>query len=155
MYFTQRTKLARRSSRQLRLNAGFSLLEVVVSLLVASLALLGLAATQLRSLQFANNSFDYTVSLVKGQNAIERMWPQLCNLQHANPALFQDAAFRQRLMPSEPLQFKYTLTLPEVYANEMQVTVNWVDQRVSAEQQILNQITLNANFVEMPSGCTP
>ena len=49
---------------------------------IASIALIGLGVTQLKSLQFANNSFDYTVSLVQAQNAIERMWPNLCNLQH-------------------------------------------------------------------------
>jgi len=144
----------------LRVNAGFSLLEVLVSMFIASIALIGLAVTQLKSLQFANNSFDYTVSLVQAQNAIERMWPNLCNLQHKNPALFSDPDFLNTLKPPQALQFRYELdteNLPSQFKTEMKITVSWKDERVSEELQnnILNQITLNANYVEVPSGCSP
>lgn len=47
--------------------AGFSLLEVMISVVIAGIALLGLAAAQLKSLQYATNSFNYTVSLIQGQ----------------------------------------------------------------------------------------
>tara|TARA_Y100001956_G_C4096788_1_gene175650 strand:- start:190 stop:630 length:441 start_codon:yes stop_codon:yes gene_type:complete len=144
----------------LRVNAGFSLLEVLVSMFIASIALIGLGVTQLKSLQFANNSFDYTVSLVQAQNAIERMWPNLCNLQHKNPALFSDPDFLNTLKPPQALQFRYELdteNLPSQFKTEMKITVSWKDERVSEELQnnILNQITLNANYVEVPSGCSP
>ena len=144
----------------MRVNAGFSLLEVLVSMFIASIALIGLAVTQLKSLQFANNSFDYTVSLVQAQNAIERMWPNLCNLQHKNPALFSDPDFLNTLKPPQALQFRYELdteNLPSQFKTEMKITVSWKDERVSEELQnnILNQITLNANYVEVPSGCSP
>lgn len=127
---------------------------------IASIALIGLAVTQLKSLQFANNSFDYTVSLVQAQNAIERMWPNLCNLQHKNPALFSDPDFLNTLKPPQALQFRYELdteNLPSQFKTEMKITVSWKDERVSEELQnnILNQITLNANYVEVPSGCSP
>ncbi|MFM9785977.1 type IV pilus modification PilV family protein, partial [Streptomyces scabiei] len=46
---------------------GFSLLEVMLSVVITGIALLGLAAAQLKSLQYATNSFNYTVSLVQGQ----------------------------------------------------------------------------------------
>lgn len=144
----------------MRVNAGFSLLEVLVSMFIASIALIGLGVTQLKSLQFANNSFDYTVSLVQAQNAIERMWPNLCNLQHKNPALFSDPDFLNTLKPPQALQFRYELdteNLPSQFKTEMKITVSWKDERVSEELQnnILNQITLNANYVEVPSGCSP
>ena len=53
---------------------GFSLVEVLISMALATLTLLGLAAGQVKSLQFANNSFDYTLSLIQAQNASERIW---------------------------------------------------------------------------------
>ncbi len=41
--------------------AGFSLLEVMISVVIAGIALLGLAAAQLKSLQYATNIFNFTV----------------------------------------------------------------------------------------------
>lgn len=141
----------------MRVNAGFSLLEVLVSMFIASIALIGLGVTQLKSLQFANNSFDYTVSLVQAQNAIERMWPELCKIQHNSPSKFEEQAFRESLQPPESLSFRYALTLPETYSDEMPITVAWQDLRVpeEAQKQLLNQVTLNASFVEVPNVCNP
>ena len=144
----------------MRVNSGFSLIEVLVSMFIASIALIGLGVTQLKSLQFANNSFDYTVSLVQAQNAIERMWPELCEIQHKSPSKFEEQAFRQALQPPQSLSFRYTLQLPEQYKNdthEMLITVTWKDLRVAddAQKQLLNQITLNASFVEVPNVCNP
>jgi type IV pilus assembly protein PilV len=124
---------------------------------IASIALIGLGVTQLKSLQFANNSFDYTISLVQAQNAIERMWPELCEMQHNSPSKFEEPAFRETLQPPQSLAFRYTLELPDDYSNEMPITVSWIDLRVpeEAQNQLLNQITLNASFVEVPNVCNP
>lgn len=156
MYSAQWSKLVERGSRELRVNSGFSLIEVLVSMFIASIALIGLGVTQLKSLQFANSSFDYTVSLVQAQNAIERMWPVLCEIQHQTPSMFEDPVFRQSLEPPQSLSFRYALDLPDQYSHEMQIRVTWNDLRhEQAEQQpLLNQITLNASFVEVPNECT-
>ena len=139
----------------MRVNAGFSLLEVLVSMFIASIALIGLGVTQRKSLQFANNSFDYTVSLVQAQNAIERMWPELCEIQHNSPSKFTDQAFRESLQPPNSLSFRYVLTLPETYSEEMPIAVAWRDLRVpeEAQNQQPNQVTLNSSFVEVPNVC--
>ncbi len=70
-------RMVKTRSKQL----GFSLVEVLIALIISSIALLGLAAGQLKSLQFATNSFNYTMSLVQANNAIERTWANLCDLQ--------------------------------------------------------------------------
>ncbi|MEM5552487.1 prepilin-type N-terminal cleavage/methylation domain-containing protein [Pseudoalteromonas neustonica] len=127
---------------------GFSLLEVMLSVVIAGIALLGLAAAQLKSLQFANNSFNYTVSLVQGQNTLERIWPRLCELQTTNPALFTDVNFRTFLGPQTT---DFQLTLPAVYADDMQITVSWADERMT--DAAVNQISLNASYPTLPAGC--
>ena len=131
---------------------GFSLLEVMLSVVIAGIALLGLAAAQLKSLQYATNSFNYTVSLVQGQNTLERIWPRLCELQTINPALFTDANFRASLGPQID---DYQLSLPAAYAHDMQITVSWSDERIEQQDpaQLENQITLNASYPELPAGC--
>lgn len=126
----------------------------MVSLLIASIALLGLAATQLRALQYATNSFDYTVSLVQGQNAMERVWSRLCVIQYDNPALFQDETFRDWLLPSLELRNKFSVEVPEAYENEMVITVSWIDERMNEDIDGANQVTLNATFMTLLSTCT-
>lgn len=129
--------------------AGFSLLEVMISVVIAGIALLGLAASQLKSLQYATNSFDYTVSLIQGQNTIERLWPRICEIQKTNTALFQDATFRASLAPQVS---DYQLTIPATYSDDMQVNVAWVDKRMTDNAE--NQISLNASFPDLTAVCS-
>lgn len=128
--------------------SGFSLLEVMISVVIAGIALLGLAAAQLKSLQYATNSFHYTVSLIQGQNTIERLWPHVCEIQKTDPALFQDATFRESLKPQVN---DYQLTIPVSYSNDMQINVGWVDKRMTDNAE--NQISLNASFPDLSAAC--
>ncbi|MEJ6475635.1 type IV pilus modification PilV family protein [Pseudoalteromonas piscicida] len=133
----------------MQLNKGFSLIEVVVSMLVAGLMLLGLAATQLKSLQFASNSFHYTMALVHGQNAIERIWPLLCELQHNNKDMTQNNPLMQQV---QPIDDRFTLILPATYSHNMQITVSWQDKRVSNPAE--NQISLTASYPSVIDTCS-
>ncbi|WP_062567347.1 type IV pilus modification PilV family protein [Pseudoalteromonas arabiensis] len=128
--------------------AGFSLLEVMISVVIAGIALLGLAAAQLKSLQYATNSFHYTVSLIQGQNSIERIWPRICEIQKTNPALFQDVDFRASLAPQVA---DYEITIPAIYNDDMQINVAWVDERMTDNAE--NQISLNASFPDLSAVC--
>lgn len=132
---------------------GFSLLEVMISVVIASIALLGLASAQLKSLQYATNSFNYTVSLIQAQNTIERLWPHICELQTTNPDLFTDVDFRAALGPQIA---DYTLTLPAAFNDEMQVIVSWNDERIKQNDPLglENQITLNASYPDLSAGCS-
>ncbi|RRS09977.1 prepilin-type N-terminal cleavage/methylation domain-containing protein [Pseudoalteromonas sp. J010] len=134
----------------MQLNKGFSLIEVVVSMLVAGLMLLGLAATQLKSLQFASNSFQYTMALIHGQNAIERIWPLLCELQHNNSDLTTANPLIQQL---HPIDDRFTLILPAIYSNNMQITVSWQDNRVDNPAE--NQVSLTASYPNVANTCPP
>ncbi|WP_105166742.1 type IV pilus modification PilV family protein [Pseudoalteromonas sp. T1lg23B] len=137
----------------MRLTKGFSLIEVMVSMLIASIALLGLAATQLRTLQYATNSFDYTVGLILGQNAMERIWSRLCDIQHKDPSLFQDDTFREWLLAPSSIRATFEVTVPDTYANEMNIQVNWVDERMNAAIDGENQVVLNATFMSLDETC--
>ncbi|WP_247664768.1 prepilin-type N-terminal cleavage/methylation domain-containing protein [Pseudoalteromonas sp. MMG010] len=129
---------------------GFTLIEILVSLIVASIALLGLAAGQLKSLQYATNSFDYTMSVIQANNAIERVWPYLCQLQHSNPSLYDDAAFRANLAPQTD---KYTLVLPDDFSNDLTIQVSWEDKRL--DDNLDNEIAITGSYPALPSTCTP
>ncbi|MCF2859669.1 prepilin-type N-terminal cleavage/methylation domain-containing protein [Pseudoalteromonas sp. SMS1] len=144
----------------MRVVKGFSLIEVMVSIVIAGVALLGLAGAQLKSLQFANNSFYYTIALVNGQNAIERMWSELCYFQYDDQDLLLINNPRvANLQPKDP---RFTLSIaPDRYNDEqltpliserrdVEFSVSWQDSRVN-ENSDLNQITLVASYVYVPA----
>lgn len=126
---------------------GFSLLEVMISIVVAGVALLGLAATQLKSLQFATNSYMYTLALVQGQNAIERMWVEQCALQHTANR-YTEASFQALIKPQLSI---FTHQVPAAFSTNMNVTISWQDERMT--DQLLNQIRLSITYPTMPSTC--
>ncbi|WP_231100861.1 type IV pilus modification PilV family protein [Pseudoalteromonas luteoviolacea] len=139
---------------------GFSLIEVMVSIVIAGVALLGLAGAQLKSLQFANNSFYYTVALVNGQNAIERMWNELCYFEHTNQNLLlkdnprvanlqpTDTRFTLRIQPDRYNDKNFTQLTSE--RRDVKFEVSWQDSRLS-NNSALNQITLVASYVYVPA----
>ncbi|MBQ4858613.1 prepilin-type N-terminal cleavage/methylation domain-containing protein [Pseudoalteromonas sp. MMG007] len=128
---------------------GFSLLEVMIALIVATVALLGLASGQLKSLQYITNSFNYTVSIIEANNVIERIWPHLCELQQTNPSLYNDTDFRNYLSPQIDA---YTLTLPANFSNDLQVEVTWQDKRLT--DNLENRVVIIGTFPTLPDGCT-
>ncbi|WMN58852.1 prepilin-type N-terminal cleavage/methylation domain-containing protein [Pseudoalteromonas xiamenensis] len=127
---------------------GFSLLEVMVSIVVAGVALLGLAATQLKALQFATNSYHYSLALVQGQNAIERMWIEQCQLQHGAVDRYNEASFRQAIQPQSRV---FELIMPNAFAKNMAVSVRWFDERM--EDSLDNQIRLSVAYPTLPNNC--
>jgi type IV pilus assembly protein PilV len=125
---------------------GFTLIEVLVALVISAIGLLGLAATQIKSLQYASNSFDYTISLIQANNAVEKFWLDLCDLQSGNQAY--DQAFKDSLSPPLP---GYTLTLPGNFSNDFELSVNWQDERLT--DNLANQVNINVSFPQLPAGC--
>lgn len=124
---------------------GFSLIEVIIALALSSLALLGLAAAQSKSLQYATNSFHYTIALVQANNAVEKFWLDLCELQQGR--ISYDNAYKATFVPLTG----YTITLPNNFTNNFEVNISWVDERVT--DGLRNSVDLNVSFPQLPSGC--
>ena len=64
---------------------GFTLVEALVSLLVLSLGLLGVAGMQLKALQSAHAGYQRSVATLAAQDAQERLWAQLASSFPACP----------------------------------------------------------------------
>lgn len=128
--------------------SGFSLLEVVIALIISNIALLGLAAGQLKSLQTATNSFNYTVSLIHATNAIEKMWDDICLLQ-ADPNNFSQA-YIDDLKPGGNYELVFVGAGVGAFNNAFTVKVSWVDQRVGTNAE--NEVALSAVYPTL-AGC--
>ncbi|KPV95936.1 hypothetical protein AN214_01935 [Pseudoalteromonas sp. P1-9] len=124
---------------------GFSLVEVMVALIVSSFALLGMAAGQLQSLKYASNSFDYTLSLLQANNAVEQTWVNLCDLQKGN-VVFADV--------TPDAQFnKYTIDFENNFNSDFfRVGVSWSDKRIN-DNNLANRVEIEASFPDISGSC--
>lgn len=127
-----------------RTQGGFSLVETMVALVVSSFALLGMAAGQLQSLKYASNSFDYTLSLLQANNAVEQTWANLCDLQKGTVA-FADVA------PASQFN-KYTIDFVNNFnSDNFRVGVSWSDKRMT--DNLVNRVEIEASFPDISGSC--
>lgn len=106
----------------LRLNKGFTLLELLVAIVIASLSVLGFAYTQTKSLQYAHSSQKHTLASIQASNTIEQIWDSICELQSGTKLLSE--------LPAVDTGFTRTFS-PTTFNNELTVTINWNDTRLS------------------------
>lgn len=127
-----------------RTQGGFSLVETMVALVVSSFALLGMAAGQLQSLKYASNSFDYTLSLLQANNAVEQTWANLCDLQKGTVA-FADVT------PTSQFN-KYTIDFVNNFnSDNFRVGVSWSDKRMT--DNLANRVEIEASFPDISGSC--
>lgn len=128
---------------------GFSLLEVVIAMIIASIALLGLSSGQLKSLQYADNSYHYTVSLIHANNVVERIWNDLCELQ--NGTQLYDDAYIASLQPPAGYTLQLTGITPGTFTRKFKVSISWVDERMANSDD--NSMSIDSNYPTL-GGCS-
>lgn len=131
---------------------GFSLLEVMIALIVSNIALLGLVAGELKSLQYANNSFQYTSSLIHANNVVERVLNDVCKLK-SNLQAFDDD-YVKTLKPQDndyKLNFEQITPGANAFKENFTVLVRWDDKRVGTNSE--NQVAVRAVFPSVEPGC--
>ena len=142
-------------SRRRKQQRGLLLMEALVALLISSVVLVGLAVGQLKSLQYANNSFQYTLALIQANNVVERVWSDVCEIQHGVKE-FDQAYIDNTLAPSL-VGYKMKLEGAEAnaFSDNFTVNISWEDARVNNENISINdnQINVIAAFPKLPSRC--
>ncbi len=144
---------------------GFSLVEVLVAILLVAIGLLGLAAAQVKTLQYASSSLQQTVASIQAQNVIERLWPELCRLQQGSQPFDED--FTASLKPDaelDPVGYSATVPAYDFSASPLtaaaaqpllSVTIRWTDRR--QRDQSSEQLDIAAGFPWLrngnPAGC--
>ncbi|WP_051246164.1 type IV pilus modification protein PilV [Thioalkalivibrio sp. ALE19] len=60
--------------------AGFTLIEILVALIIISVGLLGLAGAQMLSLQSSQTSYERTIAVIQSRDLVERLWAGICDV---------------------------------------------------------------------------
>lgn len=109
---------------------GFSMMEALVTMVVVSVGLLGIAALQGKSLQHAYASHQRTLATVQANDLVERLWASVCALPAGRDAVRDEwiAAWEgDARMPDWSGQLDYDAAqTPPRYT----VTIGWSDERI-------------------------
>ena len=132
---------------------GFSMLEVLITLIVSSIALLGLAAGQLKSLQYAYNSYQYTVSLIQANNVVERILNDVCILTNGSQE-FDTAYVESTLTVKAGYKLNWdSITTPiGGFITSFPVYISWDDHRMIDSSD--NEVKVMANLPIASSSCS-
>lgn len=122
-------------------NKGFTLLELLIAVVIASLSVLGLAYTQTQSLQYARSSSQYTSASIEASNTVEQIWDSLCEFQNGTKTLDTLA-----------LADSFTRTFtPTTFDNEMTITIDWADNRLT---DVDNNVSVQVVFPNISADTT-
>jgi len=131
---------------------GFTLFEVLISLFIVGVALLGLAQMEVYILKSSQSSFNYTVATIRANSFVDAVWTDLCNAQNASASLYSYAEIRTDWIDDVSAA---GMTATETYSpaeKTTSVTISWIDPRFkSSESASNNTVELVAKFPD--SGC--
>jgi type IV pilus assembly protein PilV len=107
--------------------AGFTLIEVLVTLVVVSIGMLSIAQLQARALQHSHSSLQRTVAVVQANDLLERMWSGYCDETAFPGTIHTDwrAASTHPLLPGRT----DSLTWTGASNPEFTLTISWQDLR--------------------------
>jgi type IV pilus assembly protein PilV len=129
---------------------GFSLFEVLVSMFITGVALLGIALMEVHILKSSQSSFNYTIATIKANTFVDRVWIDLCKAQSSSLSTYSDI---RDLWLADVSAADMTVGIdspPVSAAQKTQVTLNWSDPRF-IDDSANNTMTLNVTFPD--SGC--
>tara|TARA_R110001592_G_scaffold66256_3_gene203217 strand:- start:3458 stop:3952 length:495 start_codon:yes stop_codon:yes gene_type:complete len=144
---------------------GFSLLEVIIALVISNIALLGLVAGQLKSLQYINNNFQYTVSIIHAKNVAERILIDVCELSNGTQ-VFDLNYIESNLTTDSDLDYNgsaitsnkhYQLGWDELnspmdeFTTQFPIFISWTDLRM--DDLDLNKVVIMASFPTADANC--
>lgn len=123
----------------LRSSSGFSLLEVLVSVLILSFGLLGMAGLQLKSLQNSHSAYQRTLATVIAMDAGERLWANSASTAPLTTAElaqqwqehWQSAEDGRLTLPG----LAATITAPAVGETTYIIHINWDESRFSGSAE--------------------
>ena len=126
---------------------GFTLFEVLISLFITAISVLGLVMLELNILRSSQSSFNYTIASIEANTLIDKVWRNLCAIEMGASysdlhTEWQSALKETGLSGSASTDFLL----------EDSVTVSWTDKNFLANQAS-DQVTLNVTYPNFKTAC--
>lgn len=141
-----------------RENAGLTLIEVLVGLLVLSIGLVGIAGLHLSSLSATHSSYHRTVATLIATDAEERLWLSLGQNKSITPAHVSTVETQwathwnaKAILPTPATLSLASATSPNDDWISVVITITWPERRFGGTQESL---TYRTRIVTSPFGGT-
>lgn len=107
---------------------GFTLLEVLVTLVVVSIGLISIAQLQTRSLQYSHASLQRTIAVVQANDLVERFWTGYCDanaLAEDGPIFTDWETFHRNAQDQQNTLPNWTASLDADNAPIYRLDISW------------------------------
>lgn len=134
--------------------SGLSLIEVMVSIVIMSVGLLGVAGLQLKALKNTYASFQRSVATLQAQDLSDRLWASTCIFSNSAQldlikgewqAAHNTSAATKLSMPDWAGDFTYTAA-----TNQFLITISWSDVMVN-QSGTTGETQTFTQFVRIPT----
>lgn len=132
---------------------GFTLFEVLISIFIAGVAVLGLIKLELVILRASQSSFNYTIAVIEANNFADTVWMNLCAIE-ADPNKYSAAYSTWKALLVAKNYSGATLTNSDTLTRNDEVIVTWQDARFSgAVETENNKVTLLVEYPDFSGKC--
>ena len=127
---TMMTQRAQQSPPHRAQQSGFSLVEVLVTLLVLSIGLLGIAALQVVTLQASSTSLHRSIAVIQANDLVERLWANVCDVSDGTKRGLIEDAWNAAHVGSIPGR---NVLDPVFNAGLYQIDIGWDESRIGGD----------------------
>jgi type IV pilus assembly protein PilV len=131
---------------------GFTLFEVLVSMFITGVALLGLAQMEVYILKSSQSSFDYTVATIRTNSFVDAVWAG-CYAQNASSASTYTGIRDPWLteISAAGMTADDITKPPAAYTQDTSVKISWDDPRFTNDASN-STLTLSVKFPDISCG---
>lgn len=143
---------------------GFTLFEVLISMFIAGVAVLGLVMLELNILRSSQSSFNYTLATIHANTFVDRIWRNLCYLEKSSNSVAKNQRYQANYNTWKSSVINQSAhavmvtktseasgTLP-VFALNDAITVKWADKNFDTDVEN-DKVTLTVSYPDFTGDC--
>ncbi|WP_022942595.1 type IV pilus modification PilV family protein [Psychromonas hadalis] len=134
---------------------GFTLFEVLISMFIAGVAVLGLAMLELKILRSSQSSFNYTIATIEANTLVDRVWRNLCVIHgtsNADPTIYGPIYSDWKAGLITGLSGETSTGSTTDVILDDRVRVHWTDKNFPTNSAN-DQVVLNVQYPDFEGSC--
>lgn len=143
---------------------GFTLFEVLISMFIAGIAILGLVILELRILSSSQSSFNYTLATIEANSFVDKTWRNLCEIETLGSVAAYKPLYDSWKADLEDPNINYRKfrgasiktggVSVDSFTLQDSVFVEWDEKNFDASEDVgNNRVTLITTYPDLTGGC--
>lgn len=134
---------------------GFTLFEVLISMFIAGVAVLGLVMLELNILRSSQSSFNYTIATIEANTLVDKVWQNLCDIDRTDTptaTIYKDVYDAWKADLTAGLSGATSTGITTDVQLEDKVIVEWNDKNFDTDAAN-DQVILNVTYPDFAGKC--